>query len=77
VLAPIYSRDAGSAVNLRDPGGDLPGADADANAGDHNYLALAKPNVIMNGIRLRRLAVFSVEREPEPVFRPIKRAPRW
>jgi hypothetical protein len=35
----------------------VPGADADANAGHRNYLVLAKPNVIMNGIRLRGLAV--------------------
>jgi hypothetical protein len=33
------------------------GADADASAGDCNYLVLAKPNVIMNDIRLRGLAV--------------------
>ena len=35
----------------------MPGADADDNAGDRNYLVLAKPNVIMNDIRLRGLAV--------------------
>ena len=35
----------------------VPGADADANAGDRNYLVLAKPNVIMNDIRLRGLGV--------------------
>jgi hypothetical protein len=35
----------------------VPGADADDNAGDRNYLVLAKPNVIMNEIRLRGLAV--------------------
>jgi hypothetical protein len=35
----------------------VPGADADANAGDGTYLVLAKPNVIMNDIRLRGLAV--------------------
>jgi hypothetical protein len=35
----------------------LPGADRDADTGDRNYLVLAKPNVIMNDIRLRRLAV--------------------
>ena len=35
----------------------MPGADADANAGDRSYLVLAKPNVIMNDIRLRGLAV--------------------
>jgi hypothetical protein len=35
----------------------MPGADADANASDRNYLVLAKPNVIMNDIRVRGLAV--------------------
>jgi hypothetical protein len=35
----------------------VPGADADANAGDRNYLVLAKPNVIVNDIRLRGLGV--------------------
>ena len=35
----------------------VPGADADANARDRNYLVLAKPNLIMNDIRLRGLAV--------------------
>jgi hypothetical protein len=35
----------------------VPGADADANAGDRSYLVLAKPNVIMNDMRLRGLAV--------------------
>ena len=35
----------------------VPGAEADANAGDRSYLVLAKPNVIMNDIRLRGLAV--------------------
>ena len=35
----------------------VPGADGDADAGDRNYLVLAKPNVIMNDIRLRGLAV--------------------
>ena len=35
----------------------VPGFDADASAGDRNYLVLAKPNVIMNDIRLRGLAV--------------------
>jgi hypothetical protein len=33
------------------------GADGDDNAGDRTYLVLAKPNVIMNDIRLRGLAV--------------------
>jgi hypothetical protein len=35
----------------------VPGTDADADAGDRTYLVLAKPNVIMNDIRLRGLAV--------------------
>ena len=35
----------------------VPGADADDNAGDRSYLVLAKPNVIMNDIRLRGLGV--------------------
>jgi hypothetical protein len=35
----------------------VPGADAEDHAGDRNYLVLAKPNVIMNDIRLRGLAV--------------------
>jgi hypothetical protein len=35
----------------------IPGADADADAGDRTYLVLAKPNVIMNDTRLRGLAV--------------------
>jgi hypothetical protein len=35
----------------------VPGADADADAADRTYLVLAKPNVIMNDIRLRGLAV--------------------
>jgi hypothetical protein len=35
----------------------LPDADADDNAGDRNYLVLAKPNVIMNDIRIRGLGV--------------------
>ena len=35
----------------------VPGADADAIAGDRNYLVLAKPKVIMNDIRVRGLAV--------------------
>jgi hypothetical protein len=35
----------------------VPGADADDDAGDRSYLVLAKPNVIMNDIRLRGLAV--------------------
>jgi hypothetical protein len=39
----------------------VPGADADANAGDRSYLVLAKPNVIMNDIRLRGLEVAGSE----------------
>jgi hypothetical protein len=35
----------------------VPGADADGKVGDRTYLVLAKPNVIMNDIRLRGLAV--------------------
>jgi hypothetical protein len=35
----------------------VPGADADANAGDRSYLVLGKPHVIMNDTRLRGLAV--------------------
>ncbi len=35
----------------------VPGEDEDANAGDRIYLVLAKPNVIMNDVRLRGLAV--------------------
>ena len=34
-----------------------PGADGEANTGDRSYLVLAKPNVIINDIRLRGLAV--------------------
>jgi hypothetical protein len=39
----------------------VPGADADANAGDRRSLVLAKPNMIMNDIRLQRLAVAGSE----------------
>ena len=39
----------------------LPGSDGDANAGDRTYLVLARPNVIMNDSRLRRLAVAGSE----------------
>ena len=39
----------------------VPGAYADADAGDRSYPALAKPNVIMNDIRLRGLAVAGTE----------------
>jgi hypothetical protein len=35
----------------------VPGADGNANAGDRNHLVLAKPNVAMNDIRIRGLAV--------------------
>jgi hypothetical protein len=48
--------DSGRAHVLR-----VPGADAEANAGDRSYLVLAKPNVIMNDIRLRGLAVAGID----------------
>jgi hypothetical protein len=35
----------------------VPGADDDDNAGDRRYLVLARPNVIMNDVRLRGLGV--------------------
>jgi hypothetical protein len=35
----------------------VPGADADTEAGDRNSLVLAKPNVVINDIRLRGLGV--------------------
>jgi hypothetical protein len=35
----------------------VPGADVDADVGDRGYLVLAKPNVIMNDVRLRGLGV--------------------
>jgi predicted DNA-binding transcriptional regulator AlpA len=35
----------------------MPGADTDADLGDRTYLVLAKPDVIMNDIRFRGLAV--------------------
>jgi AraC-like DNA-binding protein len=35
----------------------VPGEDVDGNAGDRTYLVLAKPNVIINDIRLRGLGV--------------------
>jgi hypothetical protein len=38
----------------------VPG-EADAEAGDRSYLVLAKPNVIMNDLRLRGLAVAGTE----------------
>jgi hypothetical protein len=38
------------------PACSVPG-EVDADAGDRNYLVLAKPNVIINDIRLRGLAV--------------------
>jgi hypothetical protein len=37
------------------------GSDGDDNAGDRSYLVLAKPDVIMNNIRLRGLAVAGSE----------------
>ena len=45
----------------------VPGADPDDASGDRSYLVLAKPNVIMNGIRLRGLGV---EAATPPVARP-------
>jgi hypothetical protein len=50
----------------------VPGADVDANAGDRTYLVLARPNVIMNDIRLQRLAVAEVTLpvEEQPRSRP-------
>ena len=33
----------------------VPGEDGEANGGDRTYLVLAKPNVIMNDVRLRGL----------------------
>jgi hypothetical protein len=39
----------------------VPGEDEDANTGDRTYLVLAKPNVIMNDIRLRGLAVAGID----------------
>ena len=39
----------------------VPGADADANAGDRDYLVVATPNVIMDDIRIRGLAVAGSE----------------
>jgi hypothetical protein len=39
----------------------VPGADADANPGDRSYLVLAKPDVIMNELRIRGLAVAGSE----------------
>ena len=35
----------------------VPGTDTNDNSGDRNYLVLAKPNVIMNDVRLRGLGV--------------------
>jgi hypothetical protein len=35
----------------------VPGASGEDDTGDRNYLVLVKPNVIMNDIRLRGLAV--------------------
>jgi hypothetical protein len=39
----------------------VPGADADASAGDRTYLVLAKPNVIMKDIRFRGFAVAATD----------------
>jgi hypothetical protein len=53
----------------------VPG-EADADVGDRNYQVLAKPNVIMNDIRLRGLAVLamtlSVGRAPTTRPRPLE-----
>jgi hypothetical protein len=38
----------------------VPGEDTDGNADDRTYLVLAKPNVIMNDIRLRGWALGGV-----------------
>ncbi len=46
----------------------VPGTDADANTGDRTYLVVAKPNVIMNDIRLRGLGL-------QAVTLPVARAP--
>jgi hypothetical protein len=46
----------------------VPGTDTDANTGDRTYLVLAKPNVIMNDIRLRGLGF-------QAVTLPVARAP--
>ena len=51
----------------------VPGADADANGGDRSYLVLAKPNVIMNDIRLRGLWLPEVKL---PVARALTTTPR-
>jgi hypothetical protein len=48
---PIVSPPLGRARVLH-----VPGPDTDHKVGDRTYLVLAKPNVIMNDIRLRRLA---------------------
>ena len=47
------------------------GADADDNAGDRNYLVLAKPNVSMNDIQLRGLAVAGSEAVLATTLRPL------
>lgn len=53
----------------------VPGADAGDNAGDRTYLVLARPNVIMNEVRLRGLAVaelrLPVGRAPITTPRPL------
>ena len=57
----------------------VPGANGGANAGDRNYLVLAKPNVIMNDIRLRGLAVAGNEaagRKSPPQPRPDRSEPK-
>jgi hypothetical protein len=51
----------------------VPGADPDAKAGDRNYLVLAKPDVIMNDVRLRGLGVAGTA---PPVEGVLKTTPR-
>jgi hypothetical protein len=42
--------------------------EVDADVGDRNYLVLAKPNVIMNDIRLRGLGVLELTLPVEGVL---------
>jgi Homeodomain-like domain len=53
----------------------VPGTDGDADVGDRGYLVLAKPNVIINDIRLRGLgspeATLPVGRAPTTTHRPL------
>jgi hypothetical protein len=53
---PTVSPPSGRARVLHMPGAEVD-AEVDADSGDRTYLVLAKPNVIMNDIRLRGLAV--------------------